>query len=110
MALNGEYWFSRAYAAELLGTTRGKIATMVIRGFLAPHPMLGADWIAESDVNHLRHNPEQYAYLKKQLKEKAWPGRGEKMPEGTIYKGDHLSKTRHYRGKIGHPLKDSPGS
>lgn len=110
MAVNGEYWFSRAYAAQLLGTTRGKIDTMVVRGFLSPNPLLGPDWIAESDINHLRHNPNQYAYVKKQLREPAWPGRGETMPQGTIYKGDPPSDKARFIGRIGHPLKDSPGS
>lgn len=110
MVLNGEYWFSRAYAAELLGTTRGKIETMVVRGFLTPNPVLGPDWIAESDVNHLRHNPDQYAFLKKQLREPAWPQRGEKMPEGTVYKGDPVPSRTRFVGRIGNPLKDNPDS
>jgi hypothetical protein len=110
MALNGEYWFSKAYAAELLGTTRGKIETMIVRGFLTPSPMLGSDWIAETDVNHLRHNPDQYAYVKKQLHEPASPKRGERMPEGTVYKGDPIPRSARFKGRIGNPLKDSPQS
>jgi len=69
MNLNGEFWFSRRYAAELLGTTRAKIDTMVIRGLLHTNPLIDPDWIAESDVNWLRQNPDVWLTVKKLAKE-----------------------------------------
>lgn len=107
---NGVHWFSQAYAAQLLGTTRGKIKVMIVRELIGCHPVLGEDWIAETDVTYLRRNPVQYADVKNQLREPAWPGRGETMPQGTIYKGDPPSAKARFVGRIGHPLKDSPGS
>lgn len=105
---DGVHWFSQAYAAQLLGTTRGKIKTMVTRELIGCHPTLGDEWISESDVNHLRHHPEEHTNIKKQLREPAWPKRGEAMPKGTIYKGDPVRRGAQFKGRIGHPLKDSP--
>lgn len=66
---NGVHWFSARHAAELLGTRRGKIATMVIRGLLTPHPDAGADWVAEADVTRLRRDPDALKAIMKQAHE-----------------------------------------
>lgn len=107
---NGKFWFSRAYAAQLLGTTKGKILLMAARGFLTAHPSIGPDWVAEADVNSLRHHPENYAIIKKQLRERALPERGVPMPASTKYVGEAPRSKGQVKGRIGHPLKDSPES
>lgn len=77
MCLDGEYWFSQRYAAELLGTTPGKIKVMVIRSLIDAHPQMGADWLSERSVTRIRRDPD----LLKSLKAKAKEPRASRPPE-----------------------------
>lgn len=66
---NGVHWFSQAYAAQLLGTTRGKIKVMVMREIVRSHPLLGDEWVAEIDINRIRNDPEELKGLKQKVQE-----------------------------------------
>ena len=104
--IDGEYWFTAKYAAELLGTTRKIIEAMAVRELVRSIPDNLTFVIAEADVTRLRRDPQLLADAKKAAKMPAVPARSEPMPIGTIYKGDRPKPAVKTVGRIGNPMAD----
>ena len=104
--IDGEYWFTAKYAAELLGTTRKTVEAMAVRELVRARPEKLSFLIAESDVTRFRRNPQLLAEAKKAAKMPAVPAKGETMPGGTIYKGDPPKRVLKTASRIGNPLAD----
>lgn len=104
--IDGEYWFTAKYAAELLGTTRKTVEAMAIRETVRARAENLSFLIAESDVTRLRRDSHMLAEAKKAAKMPALPAKGETMPSGTIYKGDPPKRAMKAASRIGNPLAD----
>lgn len=104
--IDGEYWFTAKYAAELLGTTRKSVEAMAVRELVRARPEGLSFLIAENDVTRFRRDAELLAGAKKAAKMPAVPRKGEKMPAGTIYKGDPPKSALKALRRIGNPLSD----
>ena len=104
--IDGEYWFTAKYAAELLGTTRKTVEAMAVREIVCAREDGASYLIAESDVTRFRRDPGLLAEAKKAAKMPAHPRKGETMPAGTIYKGDPLKRPLKASPRIGNPLAD----
>ena len=102
--IDGEFWFTAAYAAKLLATTRNKVEAMAVRGLLRSLDQGALVFVAEADVTRLRRNPQELAQVKEAAKMPAHPRKGEKMPAGTTYVGE--TPKAGAAARIGHPLKD----
>ena len=104
--IDGEYWFTAKYAAELLGTTRKTVEAMAVRELIRARPESLSFLIAESDVTRFRRDSHMLAEVKKAAKMPAVPSKGETMPGGTIYKGDPPKREGVRARRIGNPLAD----
>ena len=104
--IDGEYWFTAKYAAELLGTTRKKVEAMAVRELVRARPENLSFLIAESDVTRFRRAPSLLAEAKKAAIMPAVPAKGEKMPPTTVYKGDPPKSTLKLAPRVGNPLAD----
>lgn len=104
-SVDGEYWFSARYAAELLGTNRKIVEAMAIRELVRSLDPDTDCYIAEADVTRLRRDADALKAVKEAAKLPPVPKRGEQMPDATIYAGEN-SIPGFAKGRIGHPLKD----
>lgn len=104
--VDGEHWFTASYAAQLLGTTRSKIVTMVVRELLRSQGEGSGLLIAESDVTRLRRNRAELAELKKAAAEPAYPRRSQNQPKDTVYVGNAPKAELRVKGRMGNPLAD----
>ena len=104
--IDGEYWFTAKYTAELLATTRKTVEAMAVRELVRSIPDNLTFMIAEVDVTSLRRDPQLLADAKKAAKMPRVPARSEPMPIGTIYKGDRPKPAVKTAGRIGNPLAD----
>lgn len=104
--IDGEFWFTARYAAQLLGTSAKKVEAMAVRELLKSRQEGNGFLIAEAEVTRLRNDPDALAAVKKASKLPAVPSKGETMPRQTIYKGDALPESLSVRERIGNPLRD----
>ncbi len=104
--IDGEFWFTAQYAAELLGTTRKIVEAMATRELVRARPENLSFLIAEGDVTRFRRDAHLLAEAKKAAKLPAAPAKGEAMPKGTIYKGDSPKRGTRVAPRIGNPLAD----
>ena len=104
--IDGEYWFSAKYAAELLGTARKTVEAMAVRELVRARSEDLTFWIAESDVTRLRRDPKLLTDTKKAAKMPAHPVKGETMPSGTVYKDEMPKRATPAARRIGNPLAD----
>ena len=104
--IDGEFWFTAKYAAELLGTTRKTIETMAIRELVRALPDGLSYLIAETDVTRFRRDPEVLRAVKLAAKLPPVPAKSEPMPAGTIYKGDPPKAAKKTFSRMGNPLAD----
>ena len=104
--IDGEFWFTARYAAELLGTTRKVIETMAVRELVRALPEGLSFLIAESDVTRLRRDPEALREAKSAAKLPSVPTKSDPMPSGTIYKGDPPKRATKTYSRVGNPLAD----
>jgi hypothetical protein len=104
--IDGEYWFTAKYAAELLGTTRKTVESMAVREIVRAREEGTSFLIAESDVTRFRRDADLLAEAKKAAKMPAHPRKGETMPAGTIYTDDPPKRPRKVAPRIGNPLAD----
>lgn len=104
--IDGEYWFTAKYAAELLGTPRKTVEAMAVREIVRSRAENLSFLIAESDVTRLRRDAQMLAEAKKAAKMPAFPAKAETMPSGTIYKGDPPKRAMRAASRMGNPLAD----